>query len=86
MATTHTTRQQQQILAAIDALGRPSLRDLMAATGASSTSVMARALATLATTEGIELVTGPKGAELGDWRGFAAAWDAAANLAGNPAA
>lgn len=86
MATMHTTRRHQRILTAIDRLGRPSLRDLMAATGASSTSVVARALTQLAATEGIELVAGPKGAELGDWRGFAAAWDAAANLAGNPAA
>lgn len=85
-STTYRTWRRQRVLAAIDKLGRPSLRDLQAATGATSTSVLAGDLQHLAATEGIELVEGSKGTELGDWQGFAAAWDAAAHLAGNPAA
>lgn len=76
---------QQAIIEAVDA-GTTAMRDLMAETGYSSTSVVKYNLERLAELGYVALV--PRGSTLRAYSGrdFCAAWDLAARLCGNPEA
>lgn len=84
--TIRLTSTQERILAAIEQ-GHHTYRALVEATGISSTSVVAYNVRRLAE-RGILVLEerGGKTLQIYDARDFCAAWDAAAALAGNPAA
>jgi hypothetical protein len=76
------TEHQQRILAAIDA-GALSLRKIVEHASLSSTSVASYNVLRLAERGLIEVEQTARGLAVVDWRGFAAAWDSVARLAGN---
>jgi hypothetical protein len=78
------TKQQEKLIAAINR-GVGSIRDLQAAAGYSSTSVTKYNLGLLEARGEVVLLKAPGGTQkVYTGREFARAWDAAAQLAGNP--
>lgn len=80
---TETTDQQRLLIAAVNR-GIGSIRDLQAAAGYSSTSVTKYNLTLLAERGEIVLLQHGTQQRVYTGREFARAWDAAAQLAGNP--
>lgn len=77
------TKRDKALIDAINA-GEGRLRRLQAASGYASTSAVKYALERLASDGKIVILTSPQGARVYTGKDYAAGWDAAARLAGNP--
>jgi biotin operon repressor len=77
------TPRQTRILNAINA-GHTSVRQIAAAAGISSTSVVAANLQALEASGHVILERGPKGETVYSGADYCQAWNSAAALAGNP--
>lgn len=77
------TERQERIIEAIDG-GARTLREIQLAADISTTSLVSYNLTRLAARGLVQLEDTARGLIVADWEGFAAGWDAAARLAGNP--
>lgn len=77
------TTRQEAILKAINA-GHITVRQIAAAAGISSTSVVAANLQALEAAGHVVLERGSKGEQVYSGADYARGWDAAASLCGNP--